>query len=126
MPFVKIMIDKSIVKENKEVISNSIHNSLIECFKIPIKDKFQVFIDVDKENLVFPDEYLGNSYSNILFIYITCKGGRTNEQKRKLYELCAKSICEKTKIKKDDIFITIVESDQNNWSFGNGIAQLME
>ena len=85
-----------------------------------------IFIEVDKEDLIFPDEYLGNSYSNILFINITCKEGRTKEQKRKLYVLCAKTISEKTKIKKDDIFITIIENHQDNWSFGNGIAQLME
>lgn len=126
MPFIRIYVDNTISKENKKEISNAIHNSLIESFNIPIKDKFQVFIEVDKEYLIFPDEYLGNSYSNILFINITCKEGRTKEQKRKLYELCAKIISEKTKIKKDNIFITIIENHQDNWSFGNGIAQLME
>ncbi len=126
MPFIRIYVDKSISKENKKEISNAIHNSLIESFNIPIKDKFQVFIEVDKEDLIFPDEYLGNSYSNILFINITCKKGRTKEQKKKLYKLCVETISEKTKIKKDDVFITIIENNQNNWSFGNGIAQLME
>ena len=71
MPFIRIYIDKSISKENKKEISNAIHNSLIESFNVPIKDKFQVFIEVDKEDLIFPVEYLGNSYSNILFINST-------------------------------------------------------
>ena len=43
MPFIRIYIDKSISKENKKEISNAIHNSLIESFNVPIKDKFQVF-----------------------------------------------------------------------------------
>lgn len=126
MPFVKVFIDKSCIKKSKKNISDAIHNSLIESFEIPQKDKFQVFIEVDNENLIFPDEYLGNNYSNILFINITCKEGRTKKQKKCLYELCANKISESTEIKKDDIFITIIENSSDNWSFGNGIAQLME
>ncbi len=126
MPFVKVFIDKSVSREAKKNISDSIHNSLIESFKIPVKDKFQVFIEVDKDSLFFPDDYLGNVYSNILFINITCKEGRSKEQKKSLYELCTNKICESTETKKDDVFITIIENSQDNWSFGNGIAQLME
>lgn len=126
MPFVKIFIDKTIKKDTKENISNSIHKSLIECFNIPSNDKFQVFIKVDKEDLVFPDEYLGNKYSNVVFINITCKEGRTKEQKKNLYEMIANNISQNTNIKKDDVFITIIENSQDNWTFGNGIAQLME
>ena len=52
MPFIKIFIDKSISKDTKETISNSIHLALVECFNIPLKDKFQVFIEVDKDNMI--------------------------------------------------------------------------
>ena len=126
MPFVRIYIDKETTKATKKKIADSIHSSLVESFKIPLTDKFQVFVEVDKGSLVFPDEYLGNQYSNIVFINITCKEGRTKEQKKSLYKLCTKKICENSEIKKDDVFITIVENSQDNWSFGNGIAQLME
>lgn len=126
MPFVKIFIDKTIKNEVKKAISDSIHLSLIECFNIPLKDKFQVFIEVDKENLIFPDEYLACKYKNIIFINILCKEGRTKEQKSNLYKMCAEKISQSRDISKDDIFISIVENSQDNWSFGNGIAQLME
>ncbi|MCT7488189.1 tautomerase family protein [Aliarcobacter cryaerophilus] len=126
MPFIKIFIDKSISKDTKETISNSIHLALVECFNIPLKDKFQVFIEVDKDNMIFPDEYLACKYSNILFINIFCKNGRTKEQKKCLYKNIADKILQNSSIKKDDIFITIIENSEDNWSFGNGIAQLME
>ncbi len=126
MPFVKVFIDKTILKDIKQEISNSIHLSLIEYFNIPVKDKFQVFIEVDKDNLIFPNEYLGCKYSNIIFINILCKEGRTKEQKSNLYKMCADKISQNCNIKKDDIFITIVENTQDNWSFGNGLAQVME
>ena len=40
--------------------------------------------------------------------------------------MCAEKISQSRDISKDDIFISIVENSQDNWSFGNGIAQLME
>jgi 4-oxalocrotonate tautomerase family enzyme len=126
MPFVKVYINKDIQKKTQKNISDSIHQSLLESFNIPVKDKFQVFVKLDADDLIFPDEYLGNNYSNIIYINITCKEGRTKDQKKQLYELCANKITETTDINRDDVFITIIENNKDNWSFGNGIAQLME
>ncbi len=64
--------------------------------------------------------------SNIIYIVIIAKSGRTTEMKKILYERIADNISEATGHCKGDIIITLIENSEENWSFGNGKAQLVE
>ncbi|RXJ96092.1 tautomerase family protein [Malaciobacter molluscorum] len=125
MPFVRIYTNTK-SKEEKINISDSIHSSLMKHFHIPLKDKFHVFTQVNKEDLVFPDEYLNVKYKDIIYINILCKEGRTIEQKKNLYKSCAEAIEKSTSYSKSSVFITISETSVENWSFGDGLAQMLE
>ncbi|QKF81771.1 tautomerase family protein [Halarcobacter ebronensis] len=125
MPFVRIYTNTK-SKEEKMNISDSIHSSLMKHFHIPLKDKFHVFTQVNKENLVFPDEYLNVKYKEIIYINILCKEGRTIEQKKNLYKACSEAIEKSTSYSKSSVFISISETSIENWSFGDGLAQMLE
>lgn len=126
MPYVQISLLKGRSKESIRNISNSIHQALVEEFKIPEFDKFQVINELEDGNIIFPLEYLGIPHSSkIIYIHITAKSGRTVEMKKKLYAKIASYICGVEDIAKDDIFIVISENSEENWSFGKGEAQLV-
>lgn len=124
MPFVQISLTKNHTEQVKKDISHSIHESLIDAFKIPVDDYFQVIHEIQPGNLLFAESYMGIPHSdNLVYIQIIARSGRTVEQKKELYQSIAKKIAERTPISIDDIIIILVGNDLPDWSFGRGVAQ---
>jgi len=46
--------------------------------------------------------------------------------KKKLYQEFVKVLGKDPGVRKEDIFVSMVQIDRENWSFGNGIAQLID
>jgi phenylpyruvate tautomerase PptA (4-oxalocrotonate tautomerase family) len=126
MPFVNIYLPAAFTQDVKRQISLAVHESLMEIFAVPEKDYFQVMHPVDKEDLMFPDQYFDIPHTaNLVYIYITCAFGRTIGMKKALYATIAKKIIERTFVKADDVLIFLNETPLENWSFGRGIAQMI-
>lgn len=127
MPFVQITLIQGKPLEYISAIGNSVHQALVEEFKIPELDKFQVIREVESHQLIFPDSYLGIPHTdNIVYIHITAKEGRTTEMKIQLYAKIAALINERTDLSIDDIIVVLSENKTENWSFGQGLAQLVD
>jgi phenylpyruvate tautomerase PptA (4-oxalocrotonate tautomerase family) len=124
MPLVRISLPEGLTTEIKTAVSKSVHNALMQEFHIPEHDYFHVIEEVKKENLIYPESYLGIDHtSSMIFIQITAAQGRTFEQKKALYAQIALNISSATIIKKEDILIVLLENNRENWSFGNGEVQ---
>jgi len=127
MPFVNIYLPESYRKELKNTISLSVHESLIEIFNIPEDDYFQVIHPVSPENLIFPDCYLGISHtSDLIYVQIICGSGRTVEMKKSLYSVISRKVSERTHVLSNNIIIILNETSLENWSFGQGKAQMIK
>lgn len=126
MPLVRITLKKGMQAEFKQHISKSIHTALVSVFGIPDDDLFQIIEELELENIVYPSSYMGIAHtSDIIYITIIAKLGRNMELKKQLYKGIAKNITESTDHNISDVFITIIENTAENWSFGNGDAQLV-
>lgn len=122
MPLVRISLRKELPLETKNNISEAVHQALVQEFKIPQDDFFQVIEELEAHQIKYPQSYLGISHSdNIVFILIIAKSGRSLEQKQGLYKEIAHRVSETTDIKSDDLIISLIENDHSNWSFGRGI-----
>ncbi len=127
MPFVQISLIEGKSEQVITDIADSVHESLVEHFNIPELDRFQTVCEYKKNNFKFPHTYLDIPHTeNMVFIHITAKEGRTTEMKKKLYASIASGIAGKTEISEDDILIVLSENKAENWSFGQGVAQLVE
>ena len=68
--------------------------------------------------------YLGIRYTdNLTLIQLTVSDTRNLEQKKKLFRRIADHLAESPGLRREDIFINLVETKKENWSFGNGEAQ---
>jgi 4-oxalocrotonate tautomerase len=125
MPLVRIDIDASTPKQAISTICDVVYDAMTSIAKVPAHDKFMVVSKHDAGDLVFPQEgYLGVKYtSGIIFIQITWNAGRTADVKKAFYTMVADDIHEKTGIRKEDVWINLVEVSPENWSFGNGEMQ---
>jgi phenylpyruvate tautomerase PptA (4-oxalocrotonate tautomerase family) len=126
MPFVNIYLPADFTQRVKTKISLSVHESLISVFKIPKKDYFQVIHPVMAEHLIYPNDYLDVQHTaNLVYIQVICGPGRTIEMKQALYALIAEKIAANTPMSANDVIIVLTETGLENWSFGQGIAQMI-
>ncbi|MDT8715421.1 tautomerase family protein [Clostridium sp. 19966] len=129
MPFVRVNYNEEKYNKNAlTLISKNILNSLIEDFNIPPKDYFQVFHSHKEEEIFYDSDYLinGTRSDGILYIQITCGSGRTKEQKKSLYKNITDKLFINCKIPKENVFIMLIETELEDWSFGEGLAQMIK
>ncbi|KLK98732.1 tautomerase [Bacillus pumilus] len=129
MPFVKVSyMEDEYDKESLTSISQTIMKALIKEFQVPKKDYFQVFSSHKKEEFFYDPHYLVRHERDhrLLYIQITCGSGRTEGQKQSLYKEIADQLYNKLHISKENVFIMLIETGLENWSFGEGLAQMIK
>ncbi|MCJ1969676.1 tautomerase family protein [Lactococcus carnosus] len=127
MPFVRIdYIKNQYSEEELTKISRVLQSSLVDDFDVPEKDCFQVFQNHESFEFHYDPDYLcGTRTDRLLYIYITCGDGRSQAKKLKFYETLSLSLSRQCQVETENIFIILNESERENWSFGNGLAQAL-
>jgi len=115
MPLVTIVMIKGKSKEYKKSIFNAVHGSLVAAFKIPDHDRNQRIIEIEPDNLEYPE---GKS-DNFLTIEMTVFPGRSFQAKKILYKEIASRL-HRLGIKGDDILIILKEPPLENWGIRGG------
>lgn len=124
MPFIRISVDNTWTPLEIKAISDGLYDALIESVHAPVNDKFQVITRHTEEELIFSSDYLGiNRSKHFIAIQIFLYPGRTVDQKKLLYKTINDKLSKNSFIRKEDIFINLVELPKENWSYGNGEAQ---
>jgi 4-oxalocrotonate tautomerase len=123
MPLVRIDLRKGKQAAYREAISRIVHEGLVSV-GVPKDDRFQVIAEHDAADFVFDLNYLNIRRSeDLVIIQITWNEGRTVEQKKALYKAIADGLSAGLSLRREDVFISLVEVKRENWSFGGGIAQ---
>mgnify|MGYP005994467803 CR=1 FL=1 len=130
MPFVHVYYPEGLsTREELEMVSKDIHGSLVEHFNVPKDDYFQMFLPYPPYQFYYDPYYLLDGEKkrteNMIYVSITCGPGRTVDQKTRLYKSIATAISNQLDISITDIFITLNETVAENWSFGQGLAQMV-
>jgi len=124
MPLVRIALIKGKPQSYKKAIGEAIHRAMVETISVPAQDRFQLFMEHERADLIYDQEYLGiKRGEGIVVIQITLNTGRTLAQKRALFARIAELLQQEPGMRKEDVLINLVEVTKENWSFGNGEAQ---
>jgi phenylpyruvate tautomerase PptA (4-oxalocrotonate tautomerase family) len=124
MPLVRIDIRKGRPAGFGRRIGEVVYRTMADTINVPAHDHFQVIAEHDADGLVYDPEYLGIARSDgIVFIQITLNEGRSVELKRRFYDTLATRLHGELGVRREDVFVSLVEVKKENWSFGNGVAQ---
>ncbi|WP_239615549.1 tautomerase family protein [Cohnella mopanensis] len=128
MPFIRVSyLEQQYETHQLERISQAIMSALIQHFHVPEDDLFQVFHAHKPGEFYYSHDYLNiERSSGLLYIQITLKSGRTTEQKSSFYATLAEELSTTLYMRKEDVFIVLVDTEFEDWSFGNGIAQMLQ
>ena len=124
MPLVRISLMKGKPEEFGQKVGEIVYQAMVDTINVPIKDHFQIITDHDSNTLIYDPAYLDIQRTpGIIIIQITLNEGRTVELKKLLYQTLAERLHRELDVRREDVFINLVEVKKENWSFGNGLAQ---
>jgi hypothetical protein len=125
MPLVRIDIGHAATPELAQIISEVVYAAMIEIAKVPQHDKFQIITRHAAEQLIYLSEgYLGIDYTpGIIFIQVFWVAGRSTDVKKAFYRKIADDLHARAGVRKQDVFINLIDSAREDWSFGNGEMQ---
>lgn len=123
MPLARIDIRKGKDSHYRQQIGRVVYEALIGV-GVPNNDRFQVIAEHDADNFIFDPDYIGIHRSDdLVMIQIAWNEGRSTEQKKALYQAIVDGLHAAVGLRREDVFINLIEVKKENWSFGNGEAQ---
>jgi 4-oxalocrotonate tautomerase len=124
MPLVRIDIPAGKPADYPGRIGNVVYDAMLEVLKAPKDDRFQIISEHSASSLIIDPTYLGIERSkDAIIIQMTLNEGRGIEQKKAFYKAVADGLNAAVGLRREDVFISLVEVKKENWSFGNGDAQ---
>ena len=124
MPLVRISLMEGKSPGFGRQVGAVVYRTMADTLNLPPQDNFRIITEHGRDGLVYDPEYLGIARTDgVLLIQIRLNEGRTVELKKAFYQLLANRLHQECQVRKDDVFVSLVEVMKENWSFGNGMAQ---
>lgn len=125
MPLVRIHVPKGKSVEYRRTISDVIYETTITVLNVPENNRFHIISEHSTADLVIDPSYFGIQRSeSAIIIQITLNEGRATLDLKKVYfKALADGLHERLGLRREDVFINLVEVKKENWSLGNGEAQ---
>jgi 4-oxalocrotonate tautomerase len=125
MPLARIDISKDAPVELVRVVSEAVYKAMVDVAAVPVNDKFQVVTRHASDEIIYPEQgYLGLKYTpNLIIIQVTWVAGRSTDVKKRFFHQIAEEIHAKGGVRKEDVWINLVDTSREDWSFGNGEMQ---
>ena len=124
MPLVRISIRRGKDATYKTALVDGIYAAMREAFGVPEDDLFMTIDEHDADTFAYSPSYLGIARSDdLVIVQITANDTRDLPQKKAFYRGVADNLARSPGVRKEDVFINLVEVKKENWSFGNGVAQ---
>lgn len=124
MPLVHVSLRTGKSNSYRQAIFDGVYRAMHEEFNVPEDDQFMTVTEHTAANFRYGASYLNIARSDdLVFIQITANNTRTLEQKKALFRRVAELLGEEPEIRPEDVFVSLVEVEKENWSLGNGVAQ---
>jgi phenylpyruvate tautomerase PptA (4-oxalocrotonate tautomerase family) len=124
MPLARIDLAHGKSADYRRAIGEVVYDSMVAAFHAPKDDRFQLITEHPSGGLIADPGYLGIPRSpDCVFIQLTLNEDRTLDQKRAFYKAVADGLHRRLGLRREDVFVNLIEVKKENWSFGNGEAQ---
>lgn len=126
MPLVRISMREGKSSQYRRAIADGVHGALIEAASVPELDRFQILTEHAAADLIYDPTYLGVSRTDdIVMIQITLNA-RAQAVKVALYKAIAERLAKNPGVRPQDVLVSLVSVQPEDWSFGDGKAQYVK
>ncbi|EJL48668.1 Tautomerase enzyme [Rhizobium sp. CF122] len=127
MPFVRISLLRGKSPDYLRAVSDSIHRAMVETFNVPATDRFQAIHQHEEGELIFDRNYLAGPRSDDFVLFaITAGKPRSTEARQTFFKRAAELLGQSPGIRPEDVMIVVTTTSPDEWSFGDGKAQMSE
>jgi len=124
MPLVRIDLAEGQSAEYRSAVADEVYKAMTTAMNVPANDRFMVVSEHKASDFIVDPIYLGIERSpQCIVIQVTLNAGRDVDTKRAFYKALADGLHTRVGLRREDVFINLVEVVKENWSFGNGEAQ---
>jgi 4-oxalocrotonate tautomerase len=126
MPMTQIYLRSGKPSSYRRAIADGIQKALTNAIGVPAEERFQIITELNSENLIFDPGFRNVSRSqDFMIVVITLKSGRSDSLKQLLYQAIVRELARNPGVRSEDVMIVLRENGAADWSFGNGVAQLL-
>jgi 4-oxalocrotonate tautomerase len=124
MPLARIDLRRGKPVAYRRAVMDGVYQALRETFEVPEDDRFMLVTEHGEDDFAYGAHYLGVERSDdLVIVQLTVSNTRTLEQKKALYRRIVDRLAADPGLRREDVFINLVEVTKESWSFGNGLAQ---
>jgi phenylpyruvate tautomerase PptA (4-oxalocrotonate tautomerase family) len=121
MPFARIDLAQGKSAEYRATVADVVYEGIVNVLKAPDGDRFMVIGEHAPDNFVFDPNFLDIKRTpDLIILQVTSTVGNTREQKRAFFRQMADELNRRLGVRREDVFISLVFVDRDDWSFGNG------
>lgn len=126
MPLINIYLSEGKSDTYLKALSDGIHEALLETWGIPQDDRFQIIHEKKLSHFMIDKKMWGVIRSNDVVVLHITTSPRTTNMKLDLYRRLPEILQQKVQLRPEDVFVSIVTNQREDWSFGLGRAQLIK
>ena len=125
MPLVRITQQNVRTPEQSRQLADIVQEVMLELFNAPAGDRYQIVETLPVGAIIAEDTGLGIERSDGVVIIHVTQQGRSTEQKQAIYAARAERLAAAELVRPEDLIISVVHNDREDWSFGHGRAQFL-
>jgi phenylpyruvate tautomerase PptA (4-oxalocrotonate tautomerase family) len=107
----------------RQAIFDGLYRAMRDALNVPEDDQFMTIAEHEPANFRYGSGYGVARSADVVYIQITVFNTRTAEQKIALFRRIAELLGENPGIRREDVFVVILDAAKENWSVGHGLAQ---
>ncbi|MGA5504950.1 tautomerase family protein [Streptomyces umbrinus] len=115
MPFVEIYLRKGKTPEYCKSISKGVHAAMRKVFQLPEDDYFHVVHELEPNAILHDPTFFGIERGSDTILIRMAFNHRPPAQKASLFEAVAGNIATSPGVRREDVFMMIVETAAENW-----------
>ncbi|HEX7351399.1 tautomerase family protein [Brachybacterium sp.] len=125
MPLVRITQHDVRTPEQSRQMADIVQEVMLELFDAPPGDRYQIVEALPVGSIIAEDTGLGIERSDGVVIVHVTQQGRSTEQKTAIYAALAERLAAAGLVRPEDLIVSVVHNDREDWSFGHGRAQFL-
>ena len=125
MPLVRIDAVNGRTPEDIRKLLDAAHRAVVSAFKVPQRDRYQVYHEHPADHLIAEDTGLGIARTASVVVVSVTSRPRSESAKLAFYKHLCRELQTACGIATSDVIVTININSDADWSFGNGNAQFV-
>ena len=125
MPLLRFDLIEGRSPDELKTLLDAAHRAMLAAFKVPERDRYQIVTEHKPGHMIVEDTGLGFARTDKVVLLQVVSRPRGREKKELFYRLLVEELEKSCGIAPSDVMISVVENDDEDWSFGMGRAQFL-